>query len=264
LKKYIYRFLIELTNRPFLSKLLENFTRSPYSKLLIPSFVKTYKLNLGETTKTLNDFKTLHDLFTRELKRDLRPITVGKQVVVSPVDAVIEEFGPIRTDQTFMAKGKSYSISEMLNKEEIKKKYINGTFVILYLSPSHYHRIHAPISGEITDQFSLGTSSYPVNRLGVEYGISPFTKNFRVISEVVSNGVHLAIVKVGAMFVNGIELTHRGESIEKGEEIGYFSFGSTIILLFEKDSFILGDHIHKKMDIQVGQAIGTINKGTIQ
>jgi phosphatidylserine decarboxylase len=263
LKKYIYRFLIELTNRPYLSKWLENFTRSTYSKFLIPSFVKTYKINIGETPKSLNDFGTLHDLFTREIKKELRPITNGDQIVVSPVDAVIEEFGPIRTDQTFLAKGKTYSISEMLNKEEIKKKYIDGTFVILYLSPSHYHRIHAPISGEITAQWSLGTSSYPVNRLGIEYGKSPFTKNFRVISEVVSNGIHLAIVKVGAMFVNGIELTHKGESIEKGEEIGYFSFGSTIILLFEKDTFTLDKPIQKKMDIQIGQALGTIKKGTI-
>jgi phosphatidylserine decarboxylase len=264
LKKYVYRFFIELTNRPYLSKLLENFTKSSYSKFLIPSFVKTYQINIDEMKRSPKDYQTLHDLFTRQLKKEVRNVADGDDIVTSPVDAVIEEFGPIMSNQTFIAKGKAYSISEMLHKEEIKKKYINGTFVILYLSPSHYHRIHAPISGEVTNQWSLGTSSYPVNRLGIKYGKSPFTKNYRVITEVENNGVHLSIVKVGAMFVNGIELTHSGESITKGEEIGYFAFGSTVILLFEKDSFSLGEHIYKKMDIQIGQPLGTIKKGTIR
>jgi phosphatidylserine decarboxylase len=263
LKKYLYRFFIELTNRPFLSKGLEKFTKSSASKFLIPSFVNTYKINVDEMKRDLNEYESLHDLFTRQLKQGLRPIAEGESVVTSPVDAVIEEFGSIETNQTFIAKGKPYSISEMLGNEEIKKKYMNGTFVILYLSPSHYHRIHAPISGTVTEQWSLGTSSYPVNRLGIKYGKSPFTKNYRVITEVVNNRRHLAIVKVGAMFVNGIELTHTGDKIDKGEEIGYFAFGSTIILLFEKDTFSLNKEIFKKMDVKIGQEIGTL-KGTIQ
>lgn len=263
MKKFLYRFLIELTNRPFLSKLLETFTRSTYSKRVVPVFVKTYKINENEMLQPISEFSSLHELFTRKLNMSNRPITEGEDVVVSPVDAVIEEFGQIREDQTFIAKGKEYSISEMLHRDDVKEKYINGMFLILYLSPSHYHRIHAPISGEIIGQWSLGTSSYPVNNWGVTYGKSPFTKNYRVISEVVKNESHLAIVKVGAMFVNGIDLTHEGEKIHKGEEIGYFSFGSTIILLFEKDTFELHPDIHKKMDILVGQPLGTIQKRTM-
>ncbi|KAA0549325.1 phosphatidylserine decarboxylase [Bacillus sp. BGMRC 2118] len=263
MKKFLYRFFIELTNTAFISKRLEKFTRSSYSKHMIPTFVKTYKINETEMLQPINSYDSLHELFTRKLNMDRRPIAIGEELVVSPVDAVIEEYGSIDADQTFIAKGKKYSISEMLHRDEVKNKYLNGMFLILYLSPSHYHRIHAPISGEIVGQWSLGTSSYPVNKWGITYGKSPFTKNYRVISEVLKGDAHLAIVKVGAMFVNGIELTHEGEAIEKGEEIGFFAFGSTIILLFERDSFTLDPSIHKKMDILVGQPLGTFTKRTM-
>ncbi|MFZ3588243.1 phosphatidylserine decarboxylase [Bacillus sp. DJP31] len=260
MKKKLYRFFIELTNRPLISKWLERFTRSPYSRFMIPSFTRVYQLNLDEMEKSITEYQSLHDLFTRKLKNKSRTIEIGDQVVTSPVDGVLEDFGEISDDHTFIAKGKSYSISEMLGDNEKKRKYINGTFLILYLSPSHYHRIHAPISGDIVAQWSLGTSSYPVNNWGVKYGKSPFTKNYRVISEIVSNGAYLALVKVGAMFVNGIEVTHKGESIKKGEEIGYFAFGSTVILLFEKASFS-PNALSKKMDVQIGQVLGTIRTG---
>ncbi|MBM6619662.1 phosphatidylserine decarboxylase [Bacillus suaedaesalsae] len=263
MKKFLYRFFIELTNQAFLSKWLENFTKSSYSRHFIPTFVKTYKINETEMLHPITEYGSLHELFTRQLNMVNRPVAIGDEIVVSPVDAVVEEFGSIDADQTFIAKGKSYSISEMLHRDEVKKKYINGIFLILYLSPSHYHRIHAPISGDIIGQWSLGTSSYPVNNWGITYGKSPFTKNYRVISEVVKDDSHLAIVKVGAMFVNGIELTHEGDKIKKGEEIGFFEFGSTIILLFEKDSFTLNPSIHKKMDILVGQPLGTLKKRTM-
>lgn len=252
---------IELTNRPFLSKILERFTRSSYSRILIPSFTKVFQLNQDEMEKEINEYKSLHDLFTRKMKKDVRVIEEGDHVLTSPVDAVLEDLGEISHDQTFTAKGKSYSILEMLGNSEKTNKYINGTFLILYLSPSHYHRIHAPISGEIVDQWVLGTSSYPVNSWGIKYGKSPFTKNYRITSEIMSNGAHIALVKVGAMFVNGIELTHEGDNITKGDEMGYFAFGSTVILLFEKNVFS-PRNLTKKMDVQVGQALGTIKKET--
>ncbi|MFD1736659.1 phosphatidylserine decarboxylase [Bacillus salitolerans] len=260
MKKHLYRLFIELTNRPFISKQLERFAKSSKSRFIIGSFVRTYNIRLDEMEKPLHEYHSLHDLFTRKLKGNVRSIELGESVLVSPVDAVLEEYGEIHEDQTFLVKGKNYFISEMLVHEEKIDKYVGGSFMILYLSPSHYHRIHAPITGRITEQWSLGTSSYPVNRLGVKYGKSPFTKNYRVISEINHNGVHVAVVKVGAMFVNGIELIHKGEEIKKGEEIGYFSFGSTIILLFEKGSFTINPSVKRKMELKVGEKLGTLKE----
>ncbi|MBM7660745.1 phosphatidylserine decarboxylase [Bacillus mesophilus] len=258
--KLFYRSLIELTNRPFLSKWLERLTRSKYSKVLIPSFTRVYKLNIEEMEKPISEYHTLHDLFTRKLKSTVRTVDTNPYSIISPVDGVLAEQGEITIDQTFVVKGKDYSIVEMLGEKEVATKYVEGKFVIIYLSPSHYHRIHTPISGKILSSWSLGTSSYPVNQWGILYGKSPFSKNFRVITEIQGDHTHMALVKVGAMFVNGIDLTHQGEHIEKGEEIAYFSFGSTVVLLFEKNTFTLSEEIKVGQEVKVGQPIGKITE----
>ena len=109
--------------------------------------------------------------------------------------------------------------------------------MILYLSPTHYHRIHSPATGEIVDQWAKGKKSYPVNKWGLRYGKHPLSKNYRRITEIKLESGHMAVVKVGAMFVNSIEIVHEAEQITKGEELAYFTFGSTVVLLFEKDTF---------------------------
>ncbi len=226
------------------------------SKVLIPFYIKTYKLNQGDVKQDMHSFPTLHDLFIRELKDEARPIDDQENSVVSPVDAVIEEIGTVLPSKEIVVKGKNYPIAEMLGSEETLDKYLNGMFMVLYLSPSHYHRIHSPVSGTITKQWTLGKKSYPVNRLGLRYGRDTLSKNYRKISEIEYSGKRLAMVKVGAMFVNSIELTHQKEQVTKGEEVAYFTFGSTVILLFEKDSFELSNQINTPHHIKVGQTLG--------
>jgi phosphatidylserine decarboxylase len=260
LLKLLYRSLIELTNHWLSSKLVAIFTKSRLSALLIPSYAKIYRINQSEMEKNLKHYKTLQQLFIRKLKQGIRPIDQAANSVISPVDAVIEDVGIITEAKEMVVKGKTYSVQEMLGSEQVAQKYLNGLFIILYLSPSHYHRIHSPISGVITDQWSLGKKSYPVNRLGIKYGKSPLSKNYRMITEVNADGKHAAIVKVGAMFVNSIELTHKGEYLTKGEEMAYFSFGSTVVLLFEKDAFELDPSIKVPMSIKVGERIGYLKK----
>jgi phosphatidylserine decarboxylase len=211
--------------------------------------------------KELKDYPTLHDLFIRTLKNEAREIDPSIDAVVSPVDAVIEDIGTIKETSQIEVKGKVYSIEEMLGDQEVLKKYLNGTYMILYLSPSHYHRIHSPVSGKVTKQWTLGTKSYPVNKWGLKYGVRTLAKNYRVISELMTEFGHVAVVKVGAMFVNSIETTHQGTELEKGEEMAYFSFGSTVVLLFEKGIFRIDSLIQPPYDIKVGQKIGVLNKG---
>ncbi|PFP25509.1 phosphatidylserine decarboxylase [Bacillus sp. AFS073361] len=252
----LYRFMIELTNGRWTSVILRRFARSSVSRFMIPSFAKIYHLNLEETEKDLSDYATLHDLFVRTLKKEARVIDKNEETVVSPVDAVIEDIGPITETSDILVKGKRYSIKEMLGDQELLAKYIHGTYMILYLSPSHYHRIHSPVNGVVTKQWTLGAKSYPVNKLGLKYGVRTLAKNYRVITEVKTDYGHVAIVKVGAMFVNSIETTHKGSELEKGGELAYFSFGSTVVLLFEKDIFQIDSTIHTPKDIKVGEKIG--------
>ena len=256
--KWLYRLLIELTNHSVSSKLIAMFTQSRISKIFISSYAKVYQINQDEMEKSLNDYQTLQQLFVRNLKEGSRPIDQSYNGVASPVDAVIEDVGIITEQSEMVVKGKTYSLEEMLGSEQAAKRYINGCFIILYLSPSHYHRIHSPISGVVINQWSLGKKSYPVNRLGLLYGKAPLSKNYRMITEVDANGRRLAIVKVGAMFVNSIELTHKNEHLTKGEEMAYFTFGSTVVLLFEKGAFQLNPLIQIPGAIKVGENIGTL------
>ncbi|MEH6906838.1 phosphatidylserine decarboxylase [Neobacillus drentensis] len=251
-----YRLMIELTNGRWTSGILRRFARSPVSRFVVPSFAKIYHLNQEEMEKGLSEYPTLHDLFVRTLKKEARKIDKGNITVVSPVDAVIEDVGPITETSDILVKGKTYSIEEMLGNHELLVKYLNGTYMILYLSPSHYHRIHSPVNGIVTKQWTLGAKSYPVNRLGLKYGVRTLAKNYRVITEVKTDFGHVSIVKVGAMFVNSIETTHMGSELEKGGEMAYFSFGSTVVLLFEKDIFQIDSTLQTPKEIKVGEKIG--------
>ncbi|WP_077214052.1 phosphatidylserine decarboxylase [Bacillus dakarensis] len=254
--QYIYRFLIELTNKRWTSALLQKFSTSSISRILIPSFARIYKVNLQEAELSINDFPNLHQFFIRKLKAGSRPINQEPESVVSPVDAVLEEDGEITAELSVIIKDKPYSLIDMLGSQEKAKKYINGTYVLLYLSPSHYHRIHSPFGGRVIDQWTLGNTSYPVNKYGIKYGRETLSKNFRKITEVEHEFGYGAIVKVGAMFVNSIETIYESEVIEKGEEIAYFSFGSTVILLFEEGFFEKLADLHAPADVKVGEVIG--------
>ncbi|MGM9928594.1 MAG: phosphatidylserine decarboxylase [Bacillus sp. (in: firmicutes)] len=262
MKKNIYRILIELTNNKFLSSLLMSFSQSRWSKAIIHSYSKVYKIDWKDVEKSESDFRSLHDLFIRKLKEGSRQIHEDNQSVISPVDAVIEDYGTIQSEGTILVKGKTYSMSEMLGSEDALQKYINGQYVILYLSPSHYHRIHSPISGEVQDRWTLGNRSYPVNRMGLKYGKAPLAKNYRVITELRNENGCVAVVKVGAMFVNSIEITNQQDYLQKGEEMAYFSFGSTVVLLFEKSLFHLSEQIVLGSEVKYGQLLGFMSAET--
>jgi phosphatidylserine decarboxylase len=255
----IYRLFIELTNRKSTSIMLAKFTKSKMSRMMIPSFSKVYKIDQAEMEKPIDEYATLHEFFTRKLKKGSRIIYQDPVSVVSPVDATIEEMGMVSSDYTFTVKGKSYTISEMLGDDEKVKKYLNGTYIIFYLSPSNYHRIHSPVSGKVTEQWALGTKSYPLNKYGLKYGKKPFSKNYRMITEIDYNNTSIAIVKVGAMFINSIERLDTGDELEKGTEIAYFSFGSSIVLLFEGGSFAPAISKSIPCQIKMGERIGYIN-----
>ena len=218
-------------------------------------------MNETESKCDFSSFMTLHDLFTRQLKTGARPIVEGEYFVSSPVDGVLEDYGDIQADQNIIVKGKTYSMLEMFNNEQVLKKYLGGKYIVLYLSPSHYHRIHSPISGEVLHRWTLGNKSYPVNEWGMKYGRAPLSKNYRTITELQHEQFCVAIVKVGAMFVNSIVITDEAKQLEKGQEFAYFSFGSTVVLLFEKDSFEINDEWSVPMGVRVGEKIGSIKKG---
>ena len=253
-----YRLLIELTNGRVTSGTLKKFSQSKWSRPFIPSYMKVYKINQDEIERDPASYATLHELFTRKLKKEARLISEGDLSVASPVDGVLEDTGEILPAKEIIVKGKVYSIEEMLGDDEVLEKYIGGTYLVLYLSPSHYHRIHAPVSGRVVRRWVLGRKSYPVNRYGMKYGKAPLSKNYRSITELKHASGHTAVVKVGAMFVNSIEITDPSQELKKGQEFAYFSFGSTVVLLFEKGTFQLGS-AGCPQEVRVGQELGLLS-----
>ncbi len=256
--KYIYRCFIELTNNRMTSALLKRLSQSRLSKPMIPLYIKVFRVNQKDSKYEPSSFNTLHDLFTRQLKVEARPIVEGEHIVSSPVDGVLEDYGMIQVDKNIIVKGKTYSMKEMLSNDQVLKKYLGGKYIVLYLSPSHYHRIHSPITGQVLHRWTLGHKSYPVNKWGMKYGITPLSKNYRTITELKHGQFCVAIVKVGAMFVNSIVITNDAKHLEKGQEFAYFSFGSTVVLLFEKNSFEIEKELSIPMGIRVGEKLGYI------
>ncbi len=257
IRKYLYRSFIELTNKRWTSFLLRRFVRSRMSYPLIKSFVKVFNINMTESERPIHEFSTLHDLFVRTLHKDARIIENSDyNSVVSPVDAVIAEDGIVADDVTLTVKGKQYSIEEMLGNKEKAKQYTGGHYIVFYLSPAHYHRIHSPVTGKVMNRWDLGRHSYPVNAIGLHLGKQPLAKNYRSISEIQTEIGMVAMVKVGAMFVNTIEYTHQGSEVEAGDELAYFAFGSTVILLFEKGVF--NKVPTNTLNVKMGEYLGTL------
>ncbi|WP_338750273.1 phosphatidylserine decarboxylase [Bacillus sp. FJAT-52991] len=258
MKQQIYRFFIELTNKRWSSNLIGKYTCSSVSKPMIRPFIKAYQINEKEMEHPIEDYQTLHDFFIRTLSSEVRKINYGADHVVSPVDAKLAEAGKITKGREFLVKGKTYSLQEMLGSEEKAKVYEDGIFLVLYLSPAHYHRIHSPVDGEVIDRWVLGRHSYPVNSQGLKYGKAPLSKNYRDITELKHKHGQMAVVKVGAMFVNAIERTHENLFWKQGEEVAYFNFGSTVVLLFEKDFFQLDPHVTIPCEVKVGERLGQL------
>lgn len=259
MKQRVYRKFVELSNGNWSSKLLKKMSTAKYSKAFIPSYIKIYDIDTKEVSSNLDEFLSLHHFFTRTLKEEFRPIVQDKKILASPVDAKMESFGAIADDMTFIVKGKPYLLTDLLGNEEQAAMYKNGQYIVFYLSPADYHRMHSPADGEVIRQYVLGQKSYPVNQVGLTYGNKPLSHNYRMISEVQYEGNRqFAFIKVGAMFVNSIELTNTSTEWVKGEEVGYFSFGSTVVMLFEQGAIQFRDNVVQGCSIKVGEGFATM------
>lgn len=255
MKKTVLKYFTELTGHPISSSILKKITSSRVSRPLIKPFVKTYCINEEEAEFPLSHYDSLQAYFTRNLKIGSRPIDLDPAQLTSPVDGYLKASGTIQDDQTFFIKDHLYSIKQIMGDGKRANPYKDGFFYIFYLSPSHYHHFHYPIDGKLTNRYALGTVSYPVNDLGLNFGERPFETNFRLISEIHSKHGKIAMIKVGALNVNSIHINDSSTTCSKGKEFGHFSFGSTVILFVEKNNSFKPT-IPSSHEVVVGQSVG--------
>ena len=239
------------------SRIVYKLTRveSKFVPKAIEIFSNTFNVNLDDAIHPdPTHYKTFNEFFTRQLKPELRPIASSD--IVSPVDGAISQFGPIVNSSLVQAKGVNYTLKALLGDNADRcKLYEDGQFITIYLSPKDYHRIHMPCTGKLVEQTHIPGRLFSVAKHTVNTIKGIFARNERVIASFDTEYGPMAMVLVGAINVAAIETvwsglitppkgetmsskSYRDKSIEleKGEEMGRFNMGSTVILLFAKDS----------------------------
>jgi phosphatidylserine decarboxylase len=226
-------------------------------------------LDLSEARKT--SFTSLHDCFTRELRPGLRPPDPDPQVVVSPSDAIIGAFGAIADTELFQIKGAPYSLLDLLGDPALVAAHRNGRFITLRLTSSMYHRFHAPHDCRIEQVTFISGDTWNVNPIALKRIEKLFCKNERaVIRTRLEGGEPLTLVPVAAILVASIRLhfldivlnaASRGPTVfpcdigvRKGDELGWFEHGSTIIVL-APDHFEFCDNVVESARIFAGQPL---------
>jgi len=228
-------------------------------------YTRIYGVRLEDATLPLESFKTFNEFFTRELKPGLRPISDAP--FVSPVDGVASMMGSLSSGVLTQIKGKEYTLSGLLQDPDLAARFKKGSYLTIYLSPRHYHRIHTPVSGEITGYRYIPGRLWPVNDKGLERIDELFVVNERITSVIeTEQWGAVAVVKVGATNVGSISLSYndmvtnqKGQParshdfdspipINKGDELGRFNLGSTVVLLVESprlqwQGFSIGDEV---------------------
>jgi phosphatidylserine decarboxylase len=226
-------------------------------------------LDLSEARKT--EFKSLHDCFTRELRPGLRPFDPDSAVVTSPSDAIIGAHGRIEDTQLFQIKGAPYSLLDLVGDPALVERHRNGRFVTLRLTSSMYHRFHAPYDCRIEKVSFIHGDVWNVNPIALKRIERLFCKNERAVIETqLASGEALTLVPVAAILVASIRLhfldvvlnaQSRGPvefscdaAVRKGDELGWFEHGSTIIVLVP-DHFEFCENVVESGRIRAGEPL---------
>lgn len=250
--------------------------RGPAGKAAIKWFVKHYNVNTDEIEKPADEYNSLADFFIRKLKPGAREIDPRPDAIVSPVDGLVSNFGDINGDTLIQAKGKDYTLNALLADTEYAETFINGKYVTLYLSPRDYHRMHTPLDGSVYAMRYIPGKLFSVNAFGVRNIDNLFAVNERLVNYFDTAAGKVAYIMVGAMNVGRIRVVYdefatntkktsafykpydKPHEFQKGDEIGRFELGSTVILLFEKDRVQFTDELYENMEIKLGKAIAGI------
>ena len=263
-----------------LSRLIAKAAESqrPWLKnALIERAIASFDINIDEAESSdLDDYKNFNNFFTRALKEGVRPIDGDAKAIVSPADGAVSQAGPINHQRIIQAKGSDYSASRLLGNSQQAKSYENGSFATIYLSPRDYHRVHIPAAGKLLSTRYIPGDLFSVNDQTAQALPNLFARNERLVCEFESEIGNFVVVFVGAMLVAGIETvwggyetpgpgairetdySDRDLNYTKGDEIGRFKFGSTVVMLFQEDKISWQDSLMPQTDIQMGEKIAAV------
>jgi phosphatidylserine decarboxylase len=245
---------------------------------LIRLYIRVYRIDMTAFDEPAGGFPTFNAFFTRPVKPGARPIEADARRVVSPVDGSVIEGGAVSGGRLLQAKGRSYSLSDLLNGDPVWREYDGGSFLTLYLSPRDYHRIHSPCAGRVVRFCYVPGELWTVSPAGVRSVPGLFPRNERLITVLETDFGEVLLVAVGATVVGKIKVVYhavtsnlRGAvplaealqepyAVKKGEELGRFELGSTVILLFRPGAVEL-DGLASGAPVRMGEGIATLRAG---
>jgi phosphatidylserine decarboxylase len=248
----------------------------PWTTALIRWFVRRYQVNMAEAANPdLASYPSFNEFFTRPLKPGARPL--ADAAFICPVDGAISQFGPIAQDQIFQAKGHHYSTTALVGGDAaLAAQFDNGSFATLYLSPRDYHRIHMPCDGTLTRMIYVPGELFSVNPTTARGVPGLFARNERVVCVFDSAHGPFVLTLVGATIVGSMATVWHGQVnpprspqicewhydagtvvLRKGDEMGRFMLGSTVVMLFAKGVLDFNPAWSAARAIQLGEAMGS-------
>lgn len=253
------------------------------TKAVIDIFVWFYKVDMSEARKPdTASYRTFNDFFVRPLKDEARPIEADPNLVVLPADGAISQLGHIDGNQLFQAKGHFYSLEALLaGNEEMAAQFRDGNFATIYLAPRDYHRVHMPCNGILREMIYVPGDLYSVNPLTARNIPNLFARNERVICYFDTDFGPMVQILVGATIVGSIETVWAGTItppregvikrwhypaadaegavvLLKGQEMGRFKLGSTVINLFAPGRLKMAESLEAESKTRIGQPMAII------
>jgi phosphatidylserine decarboxylase len=242
----------------------------------IRRFVARYNVDMQEAANPdIASYSSFNEFFTRPLREDARPLADAE--FLCPVDGAISQFGAIEHDSIFQAKGHSYTTTALVGGDaELGARYLNGSFATLYLSPRDYHRIHMPCTGRLRRMVYVPGDLFSVNPTTARGVPGLFARNERVVCVFDTDFGSFVLVLVGATIVGSMATVWHGVvnpprsgsirewhydgqevAIQKGQEMGRFLLGSTVVMLFPENVLNFNSHWQPAKPIRMGEDMGS-------
>ena len=247
---------------------------------VIKAFAKKYNVDMSEAKKeNFSDYESFNQFFIRELKDDARKINENPTALCLPADGRVSQIGHIDDERLLQAKGHFFSLSDLLaGDEELVNTFKNGEFATIYLSPRDYHRVHMPCDATLRKMIYVPGDLFSVNPFLAEHVPNLFARNERVICVFDTAFGPMVQILVGATITASMSTvwagvinpprtgevkvwTYQGDSaikLTKGQEMGAFQLGSTVINLFPANSVTLAEHLEVDVSVRMGEILATM------
>lgn len=253
---------------------LADCTHTNLKNWMIKRFIKAYRVDMSEAAiEDPTAYPTFNDFFIRQLKPDARPISGDANSAACPADGTVAELGSIHHNQLLQAKNSYFNLETLLgNDSATAQQFYDGSFATIYLAPNNYHRVHIPCDARLVKTIYIPGKLFSVNRMTTDLIPNLYGRNERFVALFETANGPMAVILVGALIVGSMQMAWMQQpmrakeiifdslkapiNFKKGDELGYFKLGSTVVVLFGKDAMNWNTDLNTGTPVKVGQNVG--------